>query len=119
MESRFRLGPEEREQLRVRARTARERTRELIASSAVVCGAAIEQLDESQLHVAITQRTRDDLRASVGEYASFLRHLETPPEQAVIEIKSMVSDAVVSNPRAATLMMSMIVAWAIDAYYAA
>lgn len=109
--------PEPVEQLRTRASLVREHARTVVARSAPSRFADLARLDEDDPLLVIAEGTREEMRAAVGEYALLLRELGTPPEKAVIEVKTMVSEAARASDNRPDLVLPAIVRWAIEAYY--
>lgn len=109
--------PDEAEQLRSRAGLVREHARSVVARSAPIRFADIARLDAGDPLLVIAESTREEIRAAVGEYALLLRDLGTPPEKAVVAVKSMVGEAACASDSRPDLIMPAIVRWAIEAYY--
>lgn len=113
------LTPEQREHLRAQARDVRERARQQLAAAATRRQATQDKLSVSEVSLDMSERTLASIRASVSEFASLLRHLNTPHEQAIIEVKAVVRDALGTNGHAVETMTSEAVVWAVHAYYVA
>lgn len=110
-------SPAEVEQLRTRASLVREHVRAVVASSAPIHFADFSRLAEGDPLLVIAESTREEIRAAVGEYALLLRDLGTPPEKAVVAVKSVVGEAACASDSRPDLIMPAIVRWAIEAYY--
>ena len=76
-------------------------------------------MDAAQLRLAVSAASTRELRGSVGAYVVALRQLDTPPERAIMDAKAMVADALPLRDRRAQAVTSLVVQWAIEAYYAA
>lgn len=58
------------------------------------------------------------VRRDVHTYVRLLHALDMPPEETVIEVKSVVGDAVGRHGVIEEALMSQVVTWAVEAYYA-
>jgi hypothetical protein len=68
---------------------------------------------------AVGAELRDSLRDSVVAYVSVLRHIEIPPERAIVLVKSAVIESDACPDKHNRHVVEEAVRWAVDAYYAA
>ncbi len=119
VDSASRMTAEQGEALRECACAARERARLAIARSTELLERAAIITDAAQLRLAVSAESCRELRGGVGAYVVALRQLDTPPERAIMHAKMMVADALPLRDRRAQAVTSLVVQWAIEAYYAA
>ena len=109
---------DDREALQTRARAARERSRELLASSIAARDRTALRLADAEARIELSRQTLAAVHASVSEYAFVRRHQEVPPEEVIIEVKDLVRDTVGLRGPSAESVMSKVVSWAVEGYYA-
>lgn len=112
-------GREEREALQTRARAARERSRALLASSAATRDRSALRIAAAADRIDLSRQTLAAVRANVSEYAAVRHQLQAPPERVIVEVKELVRDTVGLRGPSAAALMSMVVSWAVEGYYAA
>ena len=119
---RFPVSPEEREACRERAEVLRAFSRELIARCMQLrVHAELQMLaPEADGHYHDAETALCD---SVRELGRLFRRMDTPPQDAVIEVKRLVRDAAAEicrrPPYAERELTADVVAWTIEAYFAA
>ncbi|HTI63791.1 MAG TPA: hypothetical protein VL524_09765 [Gemmatimonadaceae bacterium] len=119
------LTPAQRDALRADARDTRERARAVAAESLRLRSNAKEQRMSADSRVTVSKDLRDRLRAMVVKHARLTRALGEPPEQAILEVKTLASAAVddvrasveTVDTREAQALRDDLVRWTIDAYF--
>lgn len=113
-----RFTPAYREQLRLRAAAVRDRARELVAESMRIRTLGSRCVSQAEGEVAESQCTLDALHASVTDYAVLLRHLNTPRQEVVHQLKLLVHDAGAAPECGSRQIMRLVEHWTADAYAA-
>lgn len=111
------LIPEQRFDLRERARTV-QRALAKLAAEQIRIGAASGAPPFTWTEAEDAANVERMLRQVVIEYAAILRHLGTAPEVAVAEVKQLVGLVAREPRRAAEETRRRVVRWAIEGYYA-
>lgn len=113
------------EALRADARETRERARAVAAESLRLRSTAKVQRMTADARVIASKDLRDRLHAMVVKHARLSRALGEPPEQAIIEVKTLASAAIAEvrasvptiDVRDAQKLRDDLVRWTIDAYF--
>ena len=115
----FRLTPEERKALLVRAEEARTNSRLAAARCALLLAAAEMRVKDTEALLEVSREISVQLEQNVRAYTKVLRQFETPPEQALQLIKEAVAFEISAHTPATRRLMEDVSRWCIDAYYAA
>ena len=113
------------EALRADARETRERARAVAAESLRLRASAKVRRMTADARVVASKDLRDRLRAMVVKHARLTRALGEPPDQAIIEVKTLASAALADvraslptvDTRDAQKLRDDLVRWTIDAYF--